>query len=229
MGSSRKRSSSKTSEAAAQDNSDNDEPEEIQANSEELAALRAAFEQYTAGGGGGGGDDEEDEKTRKRRKLREKKSRARAQLDASQGHQKLDPSVLHGLNADALQEQSITITNEDDNDDIEVVENDDGFRINRNTRSSVRLVEGNMEVHVLGETRSNDIIASFLPGSSESIIGKSVAMTDLLEARERTGYRVFSAQKKGGPSKTFAKNTDQNKKKSTNIDKKKKKLVKMLK
>ena len=215
MGSSRKRSTPKGSRVDY--DSSNEEPEEIQANSEELVKLRAAFEQYSANGGrvAGAEDQEEDDKARKRRKLRERKAKARALLDSSHAHQKLDTSVLQNLDSDQLQKSAITISNDanDDDDVANFVEDNDGggFRINRNSHASVHLTDGNMEVHLLGETHSSDLIASFLPGGDfeNANAAKSITLPDLLEKRDRTPYRVFCAQKKGGPSKAFADATQQ--------------------
>jgi len=210
-------------------------PEEVNANSMELAELRAAFEkQY---GAPSDSAPVEDDAARKRRKLRERKQKARAQVEAHKG-QALDSSVLEGLNADALNATSITINTgskeeNDDDDDENNDENDNsnsnGFRINRNaTSSAVRLVEGNIEVHVLGSTRAKDrnrdFIGSFLPtgtGSDSSIVIRPPP--SLLTDHARVPYSRFSKQKvsgsgtggvgKGKPALQFADPSKQKQKK----------------
>jgi len=214
------RASSSSRSPANQSDSD-EEPEEVQASAEELAVLRAAFEkQYGAGSAEGGSgnvnneqEPEEDEKARKRRKIREKRAKARAALENSQSQQKLDTSVLQRLDQSALQGQTIIIGEGDGNDDDS--DNEDsagagagdnggnGFHINKNVRSSVRLVEGNMEVHILGNTTSKDIISSFVaPNALDGSFVKPPP--SLLEDRKRVPFHAFSKQKKGGPAHVFA-------------------------
>ena len=219
-------SRSRSTNERSQVDSDDEEPEEVQASAEELAVLREAFEkQYgsvSADGSHGEQEEEEDEKTRKRRKIREKRAKARATLENSQSQQKLDTSVLQGLDERALQEQSITIG---EGDGREIDEDEDGenhaaqadgtgFHINKNTRSSVRLVEGNMEIHVLGETASKDLISSFVGASSGGRHDGHFTKPppQLLEERSRVPFHAFSKQKKGGPARVFTDKPKQPKK-----------------
>jgi len=187
---------------------DSDTPEEIQTSAEEVARLRAAFEQHYGTAG------EAPQKSAKKLKgpaARRMKMKAAAAAGFAIGEQDvLNPDVLAALDGKQLS-RGIEITGPEEEEEegggrdisrAKQQEKGNGLTIDKNARGSVRLVEGNMEVHVLSSKQ--DKLALFIPtGAAASAAANPLA--SLLEKRNRVKLANLVAQKGKGASRTFVK------------------------
>ena len=183
-------------------------PEEIQTSAEEVARLRAAFEQHYGTAG------EAPQKSAKKLKgpaaRRMKMKAAAAAGFAIKEQDVLDPDVLAALDGKQLS-RGIEITGPEEEEEEEggrdisrakQQEKGNGLTIDKNARGSVRLVEGNMEVHILSSKQ--DKLALFIPtGAATSAAADPLA--SLLEKRNRVKLANLVAQKGKGASRTFVK------------------------
>jgi len=184
-----------------EDSDDSDAPEEVQTSAEELARLRAAFEQHY----GSADDTVKAAKKLKGPSAKRQKMKAAVAAGFKVGEQDvLDPGVLASLDGKQLT-RGIEImgrAEEDSSHMAEVYKGEKGLTIDKNARGSVRIVEGNMEVHVLSSKQ--DKLASFVPSKGEG--GKAAAnpLAALLEPRHRVNLASLVASKAKGASRTFA-------------------------
>jgi len=185
-----------------EDSDDSDAPEEIQTSAEELARLRAAFEQHY------GATDDAPKATKKLKGPSARRTKMKAAVAAGfvVGEEDvLDPGVLAALDGKQLTRGiEIMGREEQDNPADEVPKGEKGLTIDKNARGSVRLVAGNMEVHVL--PTKQDKLASFIPSKGDGGIASVAAspFAALLETRQRVNLASLVAQKRKGASRSFA-------------------------
>lgn len=179
---------------------DSDAPEEVRTSAEELARLRAAFEQHY-------GQVAADTDAKANKKLKgaaaKKAAKKAAKADFAVDEQNLlDPAVLAGLDENALA-QAIDIGPAAENavqEDQEINWSNKGLTIDKNARNSVRIVEGNTEVHIL--SRKWNPFNLFVP-STEGSAGNVDPLAALLEQRHRINYSKLAAQKTGKAARVF--------------------------
>ena len=186
-------------ESDKDDSEDSDGPEEIKTSSAEMDRLRAAFEEHY-----GGGKADTSSKKGKKGKAKDKAKKDDFSVNESEV---FNPALLAALDSDALQGQTIDVRVGDEDEDENEDEDADtrGLVIDKNARKSVRLVEGNIEVHVLGKRRNNDMLTSFIGARNTSSTSTGGALKTLLSAsdRPRVSFSSFRSQKSRSAAKVF--------------------------